>query len=85
MASGVFHHVEGQPIVANIRFSAAYTGPIATFPRFDTTIFARPIIPLNISRLETLRGARSALIAVGLEAGLALCLFAAWGIWHLLR
>ncbi len=84
MASGVFHHVEGQPIDASIGFTA-YTGPIATFPRFDTTIFARPIIPLNISRLETLRGARSALIAVGLEAGVALCLFAAWGIWHLLR
>jgi hypothetical protein len=85
MASGVFHHVEGQPIDATIRLTADYTDLIAAFPRFETTIFARPTIPLDISRVETLRGARSAMIAVGLETAVVLCLFGAWGIWHILR
>lgn len=85
MASGVFHHVEGQPIDATIRLTADFTSPVATFPRFETTIFAQPTIPLSISRVETLRGARSAMIALGLETAVALCLFGAWGIWHLLR
>ena len=66
-------------------FTAAYTGPLAAIPRSETTIFSRPAIPLNISRVETLRGARSAMVAVGLEAAVALCLFGVWGIWHLLR
>lgn len=85
MASGVLHHVEVQPIDAMIRLTGDYTSPNAAFPRFATTIFAQPTIPLNISRVETLRGARSAMIALGFETAVALFLFGAWGIWHLLR
>jgi hypothetical protein len=85
MASGVFHRVQADPIDATIGFTAGYKGPIAAVPRCETTIFAQPAIPLNISRVETLRGARSAMVAFGLEAAVALCVFGAWQVWHLLR
>lgn len=85
MASGIFHGVQAEPIDATIGFTAGYKGPLAALPRCETTIFSRPAIPLNISRIETLRGARSAMVAVGVEAAVALCVLGVWQVWHLLR
>jgi hypothetical protein len=85
MASGVFHPVQAEPIDAMNGFTAGYKGPIAAAPRCETTIFSQPAIPLNISRIETLHGARSAMVAVGVEAAVALGVLGMWQVWHLLR
>ena len=85
MASQVLNHVDARPADAMSHFTAVYTGPLAAFPGFESTIFSRPLIDLKISRVETLHGAKSAMVAVGLEAALALCVLGVWQIWHILR
>ncbi len=86
MASRVLHHhVEAEQIDATTRSTKAYTGLLAGFRGFETTLFSRPVIDIKISRVETLHGAKGAMVAVGLEAAAALCLFGVWGIWQILR
>ncbi len=85
MATQVLHHVDVSPTDAMSHFRAVYTGPLAAFPGFESTIFSRPLIDLKISRVETLHGAKSAMVAIGLETVAAFCLLGAWLIWHFLR
>lgn len=40
---------------------------------------------LYVSRAEALRGAKGALIAVGLEVAAAFCIYGIWQLWHFLR
>jgi hypothetical protein len=39
----------------------------------------------TISTASGLKGARAAMVAIGVEAGAVLCLYGMWLIWHALR
>lgn len=85
MASRAVHHVEVEPVRASVRIRAIYTSPLIATSLDGTPAFAQITDNLNISRVESLRGAKGAMVALGLEAGAALCLFSAWLVLHLLR
>jgi hypothetical protein len=57
----------------------------AAVPDCDPSAFTREADGLYVSTRIGLSGAKGALLAIGLEAAAALCLFAAWQLWRIFR
>lgn len=85
MASRAAHRVEAEPVRASVRITAVYTSPLTATSLNGTPAFGHITENLKISREESLGGAKGAMMALGIEAGAALCLFGAWLVLHLLR
>jgi len=71
-----------------VQITQAYAGPLIGSSRLDAPALAiLPNLPngLRISRTAALRGAKSAMTAIGLEAAAALCIYSLWLVWNAFR
>jgi hypothetical protein len=83
MASHAFNHFEVEALKSNI--ADAQDCPIpasAVFQAFASTDNADL---LSISTSEGRKGAKGAMMAIGIEAAAALCIYGVWQLWHIVH
>jgi hypothetical protein len=84
MASPALNHFEVEQLKANLLAKAQDT-PVpasAVFKAFASTHNADSV---PIPTCEGLKGAKGAMVAIGIEAAAAFCLYAVWLLWHFVR
>ncbi|MFZ0743090.1 MAG: hypothetical protein WAM85_01730 [Terracidiphilus sp.] len=81
MASQALHHVQPESLTSTVRFTAAYTGLLSATTLTESPAFTQLATP-EISRAEALRGAKGAMMAIGLESAGVLCFLGVWLAWH---
>jgi hypothetical protein len=91
MASPAFKRPEApnQPEVdsleAFLQSTKVYSGLLTAAPQFEVRAQTQTQDNLHISRLEALRGAKSAIVAIAIEAAVVLCFFGVWQAWRMIR
>lgn len=85
MSSPVLKPVEAEPLKATMQFPAAYTGPLSASFLRGAPAFSSFATRPNISRVEALRGAKGAMMAIGLEAVAAFCFYGIWQVWRIFQ
>ena len=84
MATQVLKQAEVEEFRASITTDACSLPELASFLCEDSA-FTREADGLYISTAEGLKGAKAAMMAIGLEAAAAFFLYAIWQVWRILR
>jgi hypothetical protein len=71
--------------VDDARLREAYAGPAAAYFGDETSAFEEQGDGLHVFPAEGRKCAKGLLVALGMEAGAALCIVGLWQVWHLLR
>jgi hypothetical protein len=84
MASHALNHTDIQanefPIKTNFRSLSEWASSLSQAPRFTEEMGER-----EISAASGFKGAKAAMVAIGLEAAAAACIYGIWQIWQILR
>ncbi len=84
MATQVLKQAEVEEFRASITTDACSLPELASSLCEDSA-FTREADGLYISTAEGLKGAKAAMMAIGLEAAAAFFLYAIWQVWRILR
>ena len=84
VASPAFRHTDVQalefPAQTSFRSLAELTASLRKAPAFSEEADGR-----GVSAATGLKGAKAAMVAVGLEVAAAICVYGIWQVWHILR
>ena len=83
MATATLIQNNVKPWLASMRFAEIYSGALPEFPACQAPASTRKADPVCVSRAAALRGAKGALIALGLEAAAAAVALCFYGMWRL--
>ena len=84
MASHAFNHFEVEALRANILADAPET-PVPASTLYEAFGSTDNADPLSIPVSAGLKGATGAMMAIGIEVAAALCIYAVWQVWHIIR
>ncbi len=84
VASRVLKRTEVEAFRASITTDASSLVELTSSAR-EKSAFTREADGLYISTAQGLKGAKGAMVAIGLEAAAAIFLYAIWLAWHALR
>jgi hypothetical protein len=84
MASPALNHFEIEALKASILADAEDT-PIPASAVFNAFASTQVADPLSIPTSEGRKGAKGAMMAIGIEAAAAFSLYAVYLLWHALR
>jgi hypothetical protein len=84
MASHAFSHFEVEALRANILADAPDT-PVPASAVFNAFASAHDADSLSISTSEGRRGAKGAMMAIGIEAAAAFSIYGVYLLWHVIR
>ena len=82
MASAGLMQAEVEPWHASMRFAEVYSGPLSAFRACEAPVPPRKAGAVYVSSAAALRGAKGALMAVGLEVVAAIVALCLYGIWR---
>jgi hypothetical protein len=84
MASHAFNHFEVEALRANILADAPET-PVPASTLYEAFASTDNADSLSVSTADGLKGATGAMMAIGIEAAAACCIYGVWQIWHVIR
>jgi hypothetical protein len=84
MASHALNHFEVEALRANI-LEDSQDIPVPASTLYEAFASTDNADPLSIPVSEGLKGATGAMMAIGIEAAAAFCIYGAWQIWHVIR
>ena len=84
MASGVLHQTEVEAFGVSMPTDSCSLAKLGS-SRSEDSAFTSDEDGLYISTAEGLKGAKAALMAIGLEAAAAFFLYGIWQAWRILR
>ncbi|MGA9673450.1 MAG: hypothetical protein WBQ94_29940 [Terracidiphilus sp.] len=86
MASRALNHFEVEELKANILAADAQDTPVPAATVFRAFVSAGNPDSLPVPTSEGLKPSKGAMIAIGVEAGAALCFYGVWQLFtHILR
>ena len=83
MATRALIQAEANLTHASMRFAEIYSGSLPAIPVSKAPASTpQKADDAYVSSAAALRGAKGALMGLGIEAATALCLFGLWWLWH---
>ena len=82
MAIATVTHANAEPSKALMRFAEIYSGRLSALPRCEAHASTPKPDGVTVSTVVSLRCAKGALMALGLEAAAAVAALCLYGIWR---
>jgi hypothetical protein len=84
MGSPALNYFQVEELKASI-LTDAHVGPVLVSSVSEVFASPKEVQALPVPTSEGLKGARAAMVAIGLEAVAGLGLYGVWQVWHILR